>query len=377
MIDTVILMLPRSKATVVSSTESGIPTWDLQASTRAYKKYVKNPTKRDEESGLYFPRLTGFRRRVAGGFESVIKVEFSAPKLLYKNNVDELTEDQFQYVVNELRDRLTRMGVYVSAKDLAEAEVRSVHYSKNILLQNGYSSRFVIGEIAKVNLNQRLDMTKARYINEGQSLYAYAISHSVVIYDKIADIQRDKKRAIDKDVGSRQLELFKRIKRKGEILRFEVRLSQTRKLNSLFIELGFPEKPNFRDVFSLEKSAAVLTHYWDDMIAANSLPLFAHSFTVSEVFRQILQVDSTAKRKEALYLTGLLMLSQAEGGMRGLRQALSTRIHDRSWYRISSDLEEISSKLKGLQQREWFDQVTDALRVYKPYRVPKGGDGVL
>ncbi len=376
MIDTVILMLPRNNATVISSVH-GVPTWDLQSSTRAYKKFVRNPSKQDEESGLYFPRLTGYRRRSATGFESILKIEFSAPKLLYKNNLDELEDGQFGAVVEALRDRLNRMGVMISAKDLAEAEVRAVHYSKNIVLRDGYSVRYVIGELGKINLNQRFDMTRARYINEGQSLYAYTTAHSVVLYDKIADLRRGNKRAIDKDSTPYQLGLFGRLKKHYEVLRFEVRLSQTRKMRSLLSALGLPDQPTFKDVFSRTKSQAVLNHYWKRMVCDDSLPLFAHALSAKDVFRQIVLLNKTAKRKESIYLAGLVLLSQESGGMRELREMLSKRMHDRSWYRMVHDLRDISGKLEHIQRRDWFEHISQTLNEYPTFRVPKTENVVL
>ncbi len=369
MIDTVILMLPREKATVISSAH-GMPAWDLQSSTKAYKKFVKNPSKEDEASGLYFPRLTGYRRRGQNGFESTIRIEFSAPKLLYKNNLDELEDSQFAELIDTLRGRLRDLGVLVAVNDIATAEVRAVHFSKNIELRDGYSSRYVISELGKINLNQRFDMTRARYINEGQSLYAYTTTHSVVLYDKIADLRRGNKRAIDKENTKFQLGLFAVLKKRADILRFEVRLSQARKMKSLLTELGFPEQLTFRDVFSRKKSQAVLNHYWKGMVCDDSLPLFAHAMSSKDVFRQILQIKRGAKRKEAVYLTGLVLLSQESGGMRKLREMLSKRVHDRSWYRLVRDLRDISPKLETVERRGWYETVSNALLQYQTYRIP-------
>lgn len=378
MLDTVVLMLPRSKATVVSHTENGAPAWDLQSRARAYEKFVRNPSKHDEESGLYFPRLTGYRRKKGKGeYDSTLKIEFSAPKLLYKNNLDELSDIQFDRVIEALRDRLDRMGVMVKASDLRTAEVRAVHYSKNIELQGGYTTRYVIGEIGKTNLDQRLDMTKARYMNEGQSLCAYSVSNSVMLYDKIADLKRNQKRTIDKEQTSYQLNLFNRIKNGSEILRFEIRLSQTRKMVSLLKQLGFPETPTFQDVFSSQKATAVLMHYWNTIVSKNSLPLFAHSFTPTDLCRQILFTQKNAKRKNAIYLTGLLLLSQDKGGMRELREMLTSHVHDRTWYRAVRDLRQVSSSLEKLERRDWFDQIETALTTYRPYRIEVSKDVVL
>jgi len=63
-------------------------------SKNSYNKYVLNF---DYKEFGYMPRLTYYDR----SFNSSLRVEFSAPKLLYGNNFDEITE------LNECGDALT------------------------------------------------------------------------------------------------------------------------------------------------------------------------------------------------------------------------------------------------------------------------------
>jgi len=369
MIDTIILSIPREKAVMLDLTASGVPPWNLQARTRAYEKLIKNPSPRDLQSGLYFPRLTGYRRKNGKfTFETRIKIEFSAPKLLYQNNLDELTDSQFEEIVEALRDRLYRMGVVVSIQDIKDASVAAVHYSKNIELQNGYTAQYVINELGKINLNKRFDLTRARYMNDGQSLCAYAQSHSLVIYDKIADLARGKKRSIDKEQTTYQLELFKPLSKTKEILRMEVRLSQKQKMNSLFKKLGFNDNPTFREVFEVRKSKTILSYYWNTMMSGNMNILFGYSIAAKDLLRQILVADKTIKAKEAIYQTGLVLAMREANGMRELRSILAKRATDRTWYRIATNAKEIGIALANLKPREWYEQIKQTLEDYRPFR---------
>ncbi len=269
MIDTVILTIPKEKLVPIASEVN----WELQSQTKAYTKFVKNPTPSQLASGSYFPRLTGYNR---GGVAPTLKIEFSAPKLLYKNNLDELENSDFEKVVEVLRARLKTMGLQVFTHDIENATVAAVHYSKNIEINDGYTAQYVIGELSKINLNKRFDLTRVRYMNNGQSICAYSKAHSFVIYDKIADLQKGQKRAIDKDQTQYQPNLFDGLKGSQEILRLEVRLSEKRKMNALFKQFGFKENPTFKDVFLSARSKKVVGHYWDTMIAGESLVLFTH-----------------------------------------------------------------------------------------------------
>jgi hypothetical protein len=51
---------------------------------------VQNPVKSDLPAGRYFPRLTLIKQQIAASFRLTLRIEFSAPKLLLANNLDEL-----------------------------------------------------------------------------------------------------------------------------------------------------------------------------------------------------------------------------------------------------------------------------------------------
>ena len=371
MIDTVIIKIPRHEVQVVDMGNYGVK-WNLQSSTNIYDKFVRNPSAYDLAHGAYFPRLTGYKRKGKGSeWESSIRIEFSVPKLLYDNNLDELEEKDFDRVFDVLKERLDRMGLIVTKKQLENAPITTVHYSKNIVLTGGYSAQYVIRELHKINLNKRFDLTRARFANDGQSLYGYTEAHSFVLYDKISDLSRPKKRAIDRDQSAPQLNLFETLKEKQEILRFEVRLCHKRKINSLFKQLGFAEKPSLKDVLSVEKAKKVLNHYWTTIIEEGAIGLFSFSLTAKEVLDEVLLTGPPKpKGKQAVYLVGLLQLAKEGNGLRELRSILTKNgMTDRSWYRTAEDYKELSKQLAKLKPREWLEQIRKQVFDYKPYRV--------
>lgn len=195
MIDTICLLIPKDKLLFLS--ENNGPTWNLQSHTEEYDKFVRNPTKLQKESGNYYPRLTGYKRKYTD--ERNVKIEFSIPKIIYNNNLDEVEENQFDEVINSLKNRLREMGIVATENVIKKAQVSSVHYSKNIELKDGYTVNQVISELNKIDLRKTFDFAKARFINDGQSLYLHTTSHEFTIYDKLSDMKKGKKRAIDKD----------------------------------------------------------------------------------------------------------------------------------------------------------------------------------
>jgi hypothetical protein len=348
---------------------SGISSWDLYSKTDQYAKYVRNPNKTEKDTGKYFPRLTAYSRRFSQ--DANVRMEFSAPKLLYLNNLEELEDKDFPVIIETLQDRLREMGVVINKNILEEASVSSVHYSKNILLEDGYTVNHLINEMNKVNLRKSFDFTRSRYINDGQSLYAHTSAHELVIYDKIADLGKTKKRAMDKDQTLYQRSLFAELKKEGkmsEIVRFEIRLNQKQKMNQTLEKLGYKKNSNFKEVFSSEISKKVINQYWKTLIKDENLGIFSLQISIKDIIRILFLADTKLKPKQAVYLTGLFMLCKDENGMRELRSIISKRSLDRTWYRIANDIRIASELITKNKVRNWVLQIDKALEDYKPYK---------
>lgn len=349
-----------------------VASWELYSKTDQYAKFVRNPSKAEKETGKYFPRLTGYKRQFSQ--EANVRMEFSVPKLLYLNNLEELEDKDFPKVIEALQDRLRTMGVIVTKSVLENASVSSVHFSKNIVLQDGYTVSHLISEMNKVNLRKSFDFAKTRFINDGQSLYAHTTSHQLVIYDKVSDLNKDKKRAIDKDQTLYQRSLFAELNKEDElqeIIRFEIRLSQKQKMNKVLEDLGYQKNPVFKQVFNTEMSKKVVTDYWKKLIKERNLGLFSLSVSIKDILRTLFLADKKLKPKQAIYLLGLFMLAKDENGMRQLRTIIAKRSHDRTWYRIAKNMQEASELITKNKLRDWVTQIDKNLDEYKPYKRKK------
>lgn len=364
MIDTICLLIPKEKMYYLS----GVSSWELYSKTDQYEKYVRNPSKAEKETGKYFPRLTGYKRKFSQNAN--VRIEFSLPKLLYLNNLDELEDKDFPEVIKVLQERLKIMGVRVFKEILINASVSSVHFSKNIPLKDGYTASYLISEIGKINLKKTFDFARARFINDGQSLYAHTTAHQLVIYDKIADLDKGKKRAIDKDQSPSQRSLFKDLSKEAkEVIRFEIRLNQKQKMNKVLTDLGYQKNPVFRDVFSSEMSQKVVRDYWNKIIKENNLGLFSISLSHKDILQILLLTDKKIKPKQAIYLFGLYTLAKDENGMRQLRTITSKRSTQRTWYRIAKDARLVSNLIAKNRVRDWVKQIDKNIEDYKPYKL--------
>lgn len=362
MIDTIILTTSCRRITCF--TDDRIPKWELHSKSGVFEKYVKNQTARQKADGIYRPRIRDIKR----GRESLLQIEFSIPKLIYGNNIDEVCENDFENVIETLRIRLLDFGVAISNQDLKLAGVSALHLSKNIILSDGYTASGIIKELNKINLSKRMDLNKDSFRNEGQSLQYYTNSHSLVIYDKIQDLKKPKNRAIDKDKTHIQLSLFNYLnERKVEILRFEVRLSKKVKMNAIIQKVGYGKNPKFQDVFKKEICQKIVKLYWEEIIIDKNLFLFSLMSNPSQLLKKVTKNYPSIKPREAIYLVGLQQLSKDEAGIRNLRLLLQKQGSERTWYRITDDMKKLNSMQPMAECHSWVRQTSEQIEQFKPY----------
>ena len=150
-----------------------------------------NPTKRLKDSGHYYPIMTLFKAIRRSGIEYFLHVQFSAPKMIFKNNFDEVQESDFGDICWLLKERMYEMGVLVdNVKNIENAEVTAIHYSKNIVLDDGKIPYQIIKELQKTNISKIFDTNKSDYRNEGQAFKYHTNSFEFIVYDKIKDLQQ-------------------------------------------------------------------------------------------------------------------------------------------------------------------------------------------
>ena len=364
MIDTVILKLKKGEFQIKNE-----KIWQSYQSSQHVQKWTRNHSSQEKKHNIYRPRVTAIQRQ---GTIPFLKLEFSCPKILYQENLSELEEKDFCKVIEALQKNLNEIGISVFMDALEKAEVTAFHPSKNIVLTDGYTTSYVLKELSKINLNQRFDLNKTDF-RHGVSLQGYTNAHSIVFYDKIADLSKPAKRAIDKDQTNQQMTLFQQVIRETpqlSVLRMEIRLSQKRKIKGLMKKLEIDTPLTFQDSFQNRLCQKVLLHYWEEMITNSNLFLFSTDSSPQKVLQKIIRQNSQIKPKEAIYLWGLYGLCRDEGGIRNLRKILSPNTSERSWYRVGADIKKLND-LDVQNLHGWIKQVENSLKNNKPYIVYK------
>lgn len=189
MLDTVVLTLPEKDFFIKNDDRFTPYAGFLKNPMYGGKNMVKcvyNPTKAEKRSG-YKPRLTLVKKPFTEHAKAVfLRIEFSAPKLLYGNNFVELRgHDDFIPVLTTLHSALTSMGIEVALETLKTANISAIHYSKNILLERETPCFLLIRELEKLDLSAKLDLTQTDFRNSGQMVKYHASTYEIALYDKV------------------------------------------------------------------------------------------------------------------------------------------------------------------------------------------------
>lgn len=275
MVDTIILTLDRDKFRI-NKPDNFEPSAKIILNRKrslgngGYISAKQNPTQKDFYEGKYKPRLTLTKRKHhTGGIVTTLRIELSLPKLMYGNNFDELTTEDFEALLKKLKNILRDMGVSVSILYLKTSWVSSIHYSKNIALTDGTIPYHFINKIKDADITRALDVNQTDYRGGGHCLKWHCNSYEIVFYDKIQDLkaaQRSDKRAIESD-NAIQLNIFDMLQQRDklEVLRIEIRLNKRQKIKDLFRCLKIRSELTFNELFKSDIAQAVLKYYVNEI----------------------------------------------------------------------------------------------------------------
>lgn len=348
MIDTIVLTLNENSFKIVehdrfSPSTEGLynPSSYYRLGGRANLTCTQNPTSTELRNGNYKPRLTVTKRmNKYHQFEITLKIEFSIPKLLFGNNFDELEDTDFSLALSKLRQRLRDMGVQASEPVLAGAPISAIHFSKNIPLVDYTTPYTYLERLARINLNQRLDLNQTDFRNEGHSLKFRANSFEVAFYDKMKDLSKAKiseKRAEERE-NAIQMKLFEKleISRPLEVLRMEVRLNRRQKLKATLRQAGIETEPIFQALFKQEIAQKVLLHYMGVIEKSYPLILSYNCKDAKDFLSDFIVRNPKVGLRKTIQMLGLRTAIN-EVGTREFRE-ITRKYGKANWYRLNKEM---------------------------------------
>jgi hypothetical protein len=267
-------------------------------SSRSYlRKFLLHPKPSDE----YIPRVEVFETlaKDSNKIIYILKITFSAPKLLYWNSVQEVDENDKQKILSTLKRALESVGIIVTIEAIENAKLEAVHICKNIPLPKTMRIRDILKELGRMDISRVVDVTETQFKNGGRVLNFYSGTIERSFYDKVSDSLRPKNKRSDKgriDYEKTFIEQYKL--QNQEIFRYEYRLKKTqttkRVINSL-LGREYETQVVFKDIFTPNLLKKLILNSWHTLIERpeNQLSLFSKI----DRLKLLLHILSEAKKR--------------------------------------------------------------------------------
>jgi hypothetical protein len=95
----------------------------------------------------------------------ILIIQFSLPKLLYGNSLQEASDTDFAKAVTGLQKALETLGIIVEKDTIINARVSAVHFCKNIILPKDIRLQDILSELERVDISKAVDVTKKEMKN--------------------------------------------------------------------------------------------------------------------------------------------------------------------------------------------------------------------
>lgn len=346
-----------------------------------FQKFIQNSTLQEKLFGTYLPRLTVYQRFDDQKLTYDLHIEFSIPKLLFGNSIQEYDDRDFDRVISELKSRLAKMEIRVFETVLRKAVVAKAHFGKNIPLTAPLTVQDAISTLYKADVGRNKDVNVRHYGNNGQALYFYASYANIIFYDKLKDIQTPRNKALDKDKLKDEKLLVSNLskEKKPEILRYEIRFGKQQSLDT-FLSKVMGEKIKsipFEALFFSELWKKVLLVSWSEIIKSPASQLaFKLERPLEEVFDAMIIGLTSKKRKQAHSLNtalaslGLYALIN-QYGTRKTRDKIEKNWTGKSWNRLSDKIKISATTLRSIPPSLAISEIQSALEKFQRYDFKK------
>lgn len=359
MVDTVKLYLSAEKFTLLENSE--LSNFTVRSGV---SRMVRNPSRSELRASMYLPRLTLTRRPTRTGVSEALTVEFSAPKLIFGNNFDELTDKDFGAVIDKLEASLRHVGVIVTKDNLTSARVVCWHPSKNIVLDNPLGCQVVINTLRKADYTRVYSIQKTNF-QDGEVLHFQCNSKDIAFYDKLADLRQakisDKKsREVDNQLQVYVLDDIGSVN-DFSVLRYEVRINGIRAMQHNFKNIPKDDLV-FSKLFNAKLSRRLLLKHWE--VFSSQIDYLSLDVNMPlELLQNYLAENKNATPQASLAAVAGLFIANQESTT-ALRNTLDKRFGRHYWPKLKPNLKTI----KGRRYSD-ISKVTSSLNEFQPTRI--------
>ena len=300
--------------------------------SRGGRTYV-NPSKNYAKSGRYAPSLTLHKRVLKSGVVYHLVIEFSAPKMLFGNNFDEIEESDLPVLIGKLISVVHELcGCVFSHEDIANAKVIAWHPSKNIVFNDVASCLSVISTVSKLSISRIYDIQSTNF-RDGNVFHIHTNSLDIALYDKLADLRKasiSAKRSFERSpMPHDSLTDLLLTRQSFEVLRFEVRLSCSRMVKSAYPELS---EWTLESLFKKELCKSVLCKHWEKITDSVQM-IELDSNKPFYLAQNYMAENPDVKPSTALAAVAGLLIGGHES-INSLRSLIEANYGRNTWYRL-------------------------------------------
>lgn len=343
MIDTVILRINKNDFTISPSaysyfSQSVRPILDENIKTGRFAEVTYQLPQKLRQTGLYFPRFSIIKARRHGGYAIFARVKFSAPKVLFGNNFDELAGSELKQVCEALSGRLRMMGIIIHPETLASAAVSTIHYGKNIPFTDYTTASQIISDLAKCDTTIRKHHNARDYAGGGEALYLQTKTSGLIVYDKVQELKttQHKKGRFEED-NQCQFYILDQIQTPFEVVRIEARLQEPEAIRNAFSRCNIDlHNGRFRDLFSQGIARIILMDYFSPFMAEQNKLVGIRS-SLKEFVAKLKRGSPKISPRNILMITGVKALLN-EDGYRDIRKEIGAT--SGQWLRIRQIISE-------------------------------------
>ena len=238
-------------------------------STRIYlRHFILKPPHQDG----FLPKVDIFEvlSKSRDAVQYILKAEFSVPKLLYRNSLQEVSEQDLDKVLSALKKALGGVGIVIEGDTIANALVSVVNFCKNVPLPQSIRMQEALTELKRVDISKVVDVTLKEEKNGGRWLHIYSGTIERVFYDKVADAMRPKVKRKDKGRINYEREIIERYGLQNrEVFRFEYRVKKAQTVRrEVNAALGRAPKTfvAFKDLFAPNLCKTIILKSWRGLI---------------------------------------------------------------------------------------------------------------
>ena len=272
------------------------------------RHFIMRPKAMHEFREEYIPRVEIFESLTEDrkDIRYILKIEFSAPKLLFWNSLQEVGENDKQRVCLCLKSILENLGVVVSVEQIENAIVSAVHACKNIPLPKTIRMREVIKELVKIDISKAFDISHKQDKKGARILNIHSGTIDWSIYDKVSDSLRPKNKRSDKKRIDRERAVIEQYNLQDrEVFRYEYRIKKTqtikRDVNKL-LNRDPKTQVIFSDLFTPNLLKTMVLNSWHSIIERpeNQLSLFGETDTLKLLLHILSEASKGGKKAHSL-----------------------------------------------------------------------------